>query len=486
MEFYDFVAWSLYTGPSEFNKILDNSDCSWYTGVWNGLNQDTSPAEIKKDIDVRIDLVISGFMNVLPRFNTKDRHFVLPEFFFHCAQGPYPNIKVDGILSPFEYILAQFEKRLNDCIPTDGNCYGIIIGSVLTSNIDDYDVFLKSPLVIERMQELNSILPPTLQSSIPSSTYTRWNRIGHSPSPSQNLMGAELSQNAIIDNNLKVFMAEAKRNPLCTVHNQGAYFYFNKSELSKPAIYRYSKQNESTIDLTMGTIKNGALTHNGMITEWMCNYPSYTLYRGDKHTAPTSHNARFTPPGVVKIDYGVEICLDHCFQRLRRTVGMKEANGALTDNYPLQKHFIPSGSCQILDYSVAANNNSVVFNADGCGEICLDWVNFQPILDGKSGLWKGITCGVYTQSVQSKWNGSKDGKIYYSHSQLAFTTDAYTLDGFDNTLGTNNIKARTYKTIDGTPFNPSTDNYQAQIIPFRTDTPLFAATTGELHHYTPQ
>jgi hypothetical protein len=42
------------------------------------------------------------------------------------------------------------------------------------------------------------------------------------------------------------------------------------------------------------------------------------------------------------MDIGVEICLDHAYMRLRKTVGMTQANGASIDNYPLYKQFIIS------------------------------------------------------------------------------------------------------------------------------------------------
>jgi hypothetical protein len=74
------------------------------------------------------------------------------------------------------------------------------------------------------------------------------------------------------------------------------------------------------------------------------------------------------------MDIGIEICLDHRLQRLRRTVNMTRSNGASLDNYPILKQFVPSGGMQILSQAVATDGNSVVFNADGCEPIFYEYV----------------------------------------------------------------------------------------------------------------
>ncbi|MCA9686929.1 MAG: hypothetical protein KC457_32485, partial [Myxococcales bacterium] len=255
---------------------------------------------------------------------------------------------------------------------------------------------------------------------------------------------------------------------------------------SAPEVYIYEKQYESTVDLTMGMHdSNGQLTPAGMITEWIGNYTSYSILSGDKQTGKPSSAARFTPSLVGYSDYGVEICLDHRLQRLRRTVDMCVANGAAADNFPLFKQFIPSGGMQILDYSVAAAKNSIILNADGCDKIYYVYTDpDSAILSGESGTFTGITCGVYNKSVQSKWTG-QDGATYYSHSQLAFTTTNSAIAGFDNALGLNNVKATTYYGTAQQPYNPLTDSFTPHVNLLGAQTPLFACNTGELDYYQP-
>lgn len=107
------------------------------------------------------------------------------------------------------------------------------------------------------------------------------------------------------------------------------------------------------------------------------------------------------------------------------------------------------------------------------------------ILNGKAGIFSGITTGVYNKAVQSKWTG-KDNMPYYSHSQLAFCTNESKMDGFDNALGLNNNMVETYSSTEDKPHNTLTDMYEPQIITenMNEDTELFCSTTGELHYYS--
>ena len=468
----NFAAWSLYTGPSCLNPIINDPACPWVVGRWDGINESTSKEEIKKDLDYRISAVIQYFKQCIPLFTTYCRNFVIPEFFFHCAQGPYPNIRVDDVLYPFEYIIAGIKKKLDEVIPDDNNYYTVIVGSTLTSNIEDYASFLTSAAVLEREAELNALLPNNLQQLMANrGKIAPWKRL---IVPTEN---TELKA-------LNAFMKHSRANPLCIVRNRGAYFHFNRTMMKEIEVFIYEKQNESTVDLTMGMFdSNGRVTTNGMITEWLGNYPSYSILGGDKQTSQLSTAARFSPQFIGNSDIGVEVCLDHRLQRLRRTVNMCVLNGADADNFPIARQFIPSGGMQILDYSVAGDPHSYIFNADGCASIYTDYTDPNScILNGESGQFKGITCGVYALSLQSKWTG-RDGQTYYSHSQLAATTIQSAIAGFDNSLGLNNVKAATYIGSAESPSNPATDAFSTQIISTELDQNIFALSSGEIHLY---
>lgn len=481
-EQFEFTAWSIYTGPTLLRPIISDPNCPWVVGRWDAGNNDTSAAEIKRDIDQRIAFVVKVFQSVLPSFTTENRHFAIPEFFFRCKQGPYPFVKVDGENYPLEYIRLQMQRQLQPIIPADNNNYYVILGSVLTSNVVDYNALLSSSPVLERLAQLNRILSSTPKLNLSRETGPKvWRR---SVTVQPKLLRAFLASPQL--DALNAFMTQCRGNPLCTVRNRGLFFHFNSSMMGEPSSYVYEKQYESTVDLTMGLFdEGGQIVTGGMLTEWMANYPSYSILSGDKQTTPYATNARFTPTFMANVDVGVEICLDHRLQRVRRTVDMTIKNGAAADNYPLVKQLIPSGGMQILDYSVAAQRDCVIFNADGCDMIYYTYTDPSSyILNGNSGLFKGITCGVYNQSVQSKWTGS-DGNTYYSHSQLAFSTDTSQVGGFDNALGLNNQKAQTYNGGSSDPSNPLTDSYTPSVKTVGGSTDLFGAGTGELHNYFP-
>lgn len=483
MQQFDFAAWSLYTGPSYLEPVINDPSCPWVVGQWNGIDSNSSASEIRKDIDARITLVVETFQKVLPSFKTYNRHFVIPEFFFHSQAGPYPNVKVDGVSYPFDYIVLTLRDKLKACIPNDNNYYEVVIGSVLTSNIDNYEDFLNSDEVVERQNQLNAILPPHLFKAANGDLKARWSR--HFVKQ-EHISSNKLMANGSALDDLNNFMLVSRGNPLCTVRNRGAFFRLNKTMMPDIEVFVYEKQYESTVDLTMGVFNSdGSITHNGMITEWIGNYPSYSILNGDKQTTPLSTNARFNPSYVGFADYGIEICLDHRLQRLRRTVDMSKENGAAADNYPLFKQIIPSGGMQILDYSVAANRNSIIFNADGCDKVYYVYTDpNSAILNGEAGIFKGITCGVYNQSVQSQWL-ARDGHFYYSHSQLAFTVNDSVVEGFNNAKGLNNLKALTFYGTADNPVNALTDSYTPVILQLRQDSLLFAGSTGDLHYYDP-
>ncbi len=486
----NFTAWSIYTGPKNNSQIIEGS--SWILGEWDGINDDTSPQEIKKDIDARINIIVNSFKKMVNE--KKCKYFVVPEFFFRCKQGPYPYVKVDDENYPFEYIEKEFKQKLQGTVPGYWEHYYLYIGTILTSNIEDYDSFLASERVQERMKTLNAILPTSLKANN-TNKQVRFMRMASK----KNIELLESTSNSKQLIALNQFMKESRANPLCTVRNRGIFFDIYKGSTqaeqnsTKPfftsiSAYSNEKQCESTVDLTMGIRdEKGNISHGGMITEWMANYNSITLFGGDKHSKPDdlSFASRI---GNSNTDLGIEICLDHRKQRLRRTVGMCTKNGADNDNNPISGQVISSGGMQILDYAVAADKNSFIFNSDGCDKIYLDYGDESTeILDGESGEFTGIATGVFSKSYQSKWKG-KDDAIYYSHSQLAFTLGSSEVISYDNSLGLNNEKAFTYE--EDNKKNEITESYLIKIVPCEEIDPvsqerftLFAVGLGEYHYY---
>jgi hypothetical protein len=476
----EFTAWSIYTGPSFSSPIINDERCPWIVGTWDAVNADTSISEIKKDIDQRIEVILEELKRSILRYVRNDRYFVIPEFFFRCKQGPYPYLKLDGEHYPFEYIQSQLQMRLRTIIPEDSNAYTIVVGSILTSDVADYDTFLNSDPVQERLGELNAFLAGKLTRSNEVADFI-WHRNSFFES-------TLLQANPDLDG-LNRFMKSCRTNPLCTVRNRGICLRYDRGETQEPQIFLYEKQYESTVDLTMGVLEGGVLKTGGMITEWMANYPSSsTQIYGDKQRADGySMCARFTPDALGQVDFGVEICLDHRLQRLKRTVNMTMANNPgllLADNYPVAVQLIPSGGMQILDYSVAVDSGAAIFNADGCDMIYKDYTDSHSNIP--DGPFNGIVNGVYCKAIQSLWKEeqSVDHKRYHSHSQLAYSNENAAAGDFDNALGLKNPIVQTCQSPESDPTNRFLDQYVIEVIPTNaTEAPLFAAGMGELHYY---
>lgn len=347
----------------------------------------------------------------------------------------------------------EFSRVAND------TSYTIVAGSILTCNVEDYETFWASAPVQRRLGILNDKLKPEIKKfcevakTETKAKHVAWNRQMTNKSNKSKLGKSEVSLEPTLDDWMRGFRAA----PLCTVRNRGIYFHYGSENFSKPQdeksleIRVYEKKYESNIDLTMGVIEGGVLSHGNMITEWMANHPSSSTYNGDKQKGNLFEtNARFdySEKTYKHLDIGVEIDLDHKLQRLRRTVAMNQENGADLDNYPVFKQFIPSAGMQIQAESVSTDASSVIFNADGFAPVFYENSSSSRIfLDGETGEEKSLTCGSYTFTYQEKWSPETclDEETHYSHSQIAFTTPNSSIDGYNNELGTKNKVCQTYE-----------------------------------------
>ena len=471
---WDFAAWSLYTGPSELKPFI-NSDYPWVTGKWTGLNKTFDVDAFKDDINYRIDVLITAAKRATETLNN-NLCFVVPEFYFRCKEGPYPNIRING-LSPFAYIQNEARRKLFAAFRFKNFHIRVLIGSILTSNVENYNALLNSAVVNERLTELNKFMPKKADNSVMCNCEqpVMWRRQIPNPQNCDRFF-ANAADNALLE-----LMKGYRAEPLCAVRNRGICYEipptcFNESEIKT---FTYEKQYESTVDLTMGVItSDNQLSHGGMITEWIGNYPAYSILKGDKQDgSPHSTNARFCPiPEQPNYEIGVEICLDHRLQRLRRTVDMSLVNGASADHLPLAMQIIPSGGMQILKEAVAADKAKAIFNADGCEFLYEKYESPFPIAKLEPGIPTTIElCGVQTLSCISKWKGNFDGQTYYSHSQLAFTSENSLLDGYNNALGIKNKPATTDTAM--------IKNYSVEIRKVNITSEAIEAGFGEVHLY---
>ncbi len=480
-----YIAWALNTGPANVKSLWEGS--RWITGEWTGGNADTSESQIKSDIDARIACIINTFMFTRQQLSDQQKvfathYFVIPEFYFHCQQGPYPNIKISG-LYPYEYIRVALQNALGQLPLLPNEVWIMCAGSIMTCNEPDYNRLFGLDEVQERLDALNKAMADL---SAAKGYRNEADFLKHGPYIKALSYLAPLKPLTNEEKAIDDLMTQYRANPLCIVRNRGLLFKLKQGNIE---CYSFEKQNESTVDLTMGKLVcDGTacqLDLGGMITEWIANYPSISIINGDKQCSATPSAARITlnepliSPNPLQM--GIEICLDHRLKRLRRTAAMTVECGAATDNPPLNIELIPSGGMQILDTSVSAGVTGVIFNSDGCDPILNEYTpDGKPVIEG-SGVFKQITCGVYASSAQTM---VKLDSSYYSHSQLSFRYGSDEISGYNNALGDKNPKGLTYDS--DTQKNPILDTYPpAKTIPvINKDYPsLFAAGFGELHLY---
>ncbi len=466
-----YIAWSLYTGAEGTSPLWKGS--RWVTGKWNGATIDG----IETEINERVSAFLATFAQArdkLPAVQDGEvRYFVVPEFFFHCAYGPYPYVKLGGAY-PFERILCSITAGLKSIVWQPNEVWIICIGSVMTCSIPDIKEFLSRPGVVERQAALNVLirqLPSDPASLLENRSHIRARGYFRD------------APRGDVQQEIDALMKQYRENPLCTVRNRTAVLKVSASSIDCALI---EKQNESTVDLTMGVHNGNEISHGGMITEWVSGYPSISIIDGDKNLPnvnPMGARVTVDDPLFGSLELGTEICLDHRLKRLRRTAAMTQQHGALADNPPFAVQIVPSGGMQILEESVSAGVGGATFNADGCDPILSEYSSSGKQIITGSGTYKGIACGVYVSCAQTMVTLTQS---YYSHSQLCFRFGEAEIDGYDNARGNTNDNGATYD--EGTKSNPLLDAYAPpMIIPVSPGgAGLFAAGFGEMHIYRPQ
>lgn len=143
------------------------------------------------------------------------------------------------ILDPIDYIRNQFHDRLLDVIKSfsePNTTYTLVLGSILTSNIEDYDTFWETEAVQSRLALLNQALKAQnkgkkvtvfKKSAAKSETpkHFSWKRqLIFKPKKLQ-LRATRLIK---ADNQLDIneLMRGFRASPLCTVRNRGIYYYY--------------------------------------------------------------------------------------------------------------------------------------------------------------------------------------------------------------------------------------------------------------------
>lgn len=205
-----------------------------------------------------------------------------------------------------------------------------------------------------------------------------------------------------------------------------------------------------------------------VITEQMSAYPNINLTNGDVKSQPNDPYSIFTtyqdqtlPGGNINI--GMDICLDHSNNRLRKNLDLNNNTLKSLGLNPLHIQLIPSAGMQIHADGVSVDKNGLVFNVDGeYGLVSTTGVNSLYL--NYSGA---------TTTIPYKSPDYPDARYTYAaHSQLARVATP----AIGSTPGTNNASF-------SSTLAQEVDTVKVQVTPLENMKNYYTGGTGELHIY---
>lgn len=429
---YDSVRLIGFTIPTTPASIIAIGDV---TG--SGAVAGTYPAyeDYNKDLDARVEVMAQAVdaafaqLNAAPKAPSTLNVFVAPEFYWHSAQGPYVFAQHEE--DPADIALEKLRSRF----PADKYPDTLFVfGSLISAQVDNLAEVLQDSSVAVRNDVVKSLGEAYLKATGPMQAQIyqmllHFIRAGHA------YPKVEVRNRALIIT-----------NPAATAV-PGATGGGDNFQAGTLTTEKYFASNE---DFLLWDV-----TGKDVITEQSVAYPILDLSGGDLKIDPFDSRAIFQIPGGPTI--GVEICLDHSDQRLRRSVA---ASPWQDRDAGVDLHLIPSCGMQISPPSIAAKTGGLVFNCDG--------------LYGLDGATSGqMETGVYG-GVPSVRTDYIDGTntLYGAHTQITRVTKAAT-NGNSAAIAATNATCEAPKTDVKVIEMPRTKETEA----------MFAGGAGAVHIY---
>lgn len=320
-----FIGFAIPTVPADIVPVGDPNGPGAVAGTYRALKN------FDQDIEARADLLDEAAQAAFAKLPADDsvlNIFVAPEFYWHGTKGPYAYSEENS--DPVRAIMSALEKRFtSEKYP---NAL-FVLGSVITTQVDDLDHVLADPQV----QVRNDLVQAFGKS---------WK-------------GSTGALRAKVFSLMEDFIQFAHANPKLEVRNRALIIStvgtnqvtgqaFDSSSLTTE---KYFASNEDFLlwDVTGASV----------VTEQTVAYPVLDLSGGDLKTTEEDSKAIFDVGGITT---GVEICLDHSDQRLRKSTF---ASPWPSGHNALQLHLIPSCGMQIQPASVATQTGGIAFNCDG-------------------------------------------------------------------------------------------------------------------------
>ena len=108
-----------------------------------------------------------------PNFSSDASQVPTPLLKSKKKMKPSANVLFISNLDPIDYIKDRLYGELLETIKSfdaPNTTYTVVCGTILTSNIEDYDSFFQSAAVQRRLTILNSALKPEVPKKIPKKT----------------------------------------------------------------------------------------------------------------------------------------------------------------------------------------------------------------------------------------------------------------------------------------------------------------------------
>ncbi|WMW79802.1 hypothetical protein RF679_14260 [Undibacterium cyanobacteriorum] len=299
-------------------------------------------ASVERDLEMRVCILKNAIDTAkaqLPADEvgaTVNNIFLVPEFFFHGAQGPY--LYADGEEDP----ILRLQRILVRTFPAkDYSNWTFVLGTAITARVSDPKRLFESNSVQVRNETVKFLVSQERK--------------------------ARSALSEIVTNTLKSFIQDCQGIPDVAVRGRTPVF----SHIPLVVLPNGIESNWMTTEKYFMSGEDFVLYstsgHKDVITEQMVAYPHIDLSAGDVKLHSEDSRAIFGQ----KIDHdessnfiriGVEICLDHEDARLRSNLDI-ESNPEMGSCVHI--HLVPSCGMAIRPGSVVADADGFVFNCDG-------------------------------------------------------------------------------------------------------------------------
>lgn len=356
---------------------------------------------VERDLEMRVAILKNAVDTAkaqLPKDGsdaTVNNVFLVPEFYFHGAQGPY--LYGDGEEDP----MLRLQQILTETFPAEDYAnWTFVLGTAITARVSDPKRLFESNSVQVRNETVKFLVSQERK--------------------------ARSALSEIVTNTLKSFIQDCQGIPDVAVRGRTPVFSHIPFVVLPSGIESHWMTTEKYFMSGEDFVLYSTSGRKEVITEQMVAYPHIDLSGGDVKLRPDDSRAIFgqkinTENSSDFIRIGVEICLDHEDARLRSNLEI-EANPEMGSSVHI--HLVPSCGMAIRPGSVVADNDGFVFNCDG--QYPLDATNASV----ECGSIDGVPC------VYINHNPSPTDEYNYHCAHTQFARVKVAAKGNNPNLGT--------------------------------------------------